>query len=77
MSDSYVTLWTVARQVPLPLAFLRQEYSRELPFPSPRDLSDPGNRPKSPASPVMQANSLPLSHLESTTFQKINKVTET
>ena len=76
MSDSAAP-WTVACQAPLSMGLPRQEYSSGLPFPSPRDLSDPGNRPKSPASPVMQVNSLPLSHLESTTFQKINKVTDT
>ena len=37
-----------------------QEYWSELPFPSPGDLPDPGIEP---ASPVLQADSLPLSHL--------------
>ena len=46
-----MTLWTVARQGPLPLGFLRQEYSSGLPFPSPRDLSDPEIEPMSPALP--------------------------
>ena len=35
---------TVARQASLSLGFSRQEYWRELPFPSPGDLPDPGNR---------------------------------
>ena len=37
-----VTLWTLAHQAPLSIWFSRQEYWIELPFPSPRDLLDPG-----------------------------------
>ena len=40
MSDS-VTPWTVARQAPLSIGFLRQEYWNGLPFPFPGDLPDP------------------------------------
>ena len=36
----FVTLWTLACQVPLFLGFSRQEYWSGLPFPSPRDLPD-------------------------------------
>ena len=36
------TPWTVAHQVPLSMGFPRQEYSCGLPFPSPRDIPDPG-----------------------------------
>ena len=36
------TSWTTAHQVPLPMAFPRQENCSGLPFPSPRDLPDPG-----------------------------------
>ena len=36
------TPWTVACQAPLSMAFSRQEYWNGLPFPSPRDLPDPG-----------------------------------
>ena len=43
------TPWTVAQQAPLFMAFLRQEYWRGLPFPSPGDLPDPGIKRKSPA----------------------------
>ena len=43
------TLWTVARQAPLSMGFSRQEYQSGLPFPSPRDLPDPGIEPTSPA----------------------------
>ena len=41
--------WTIAHQDPLSLGFSRQEYWSELPFPSPRDLPDPGIEPESPA----------------------------
>ena len=41
----FVTLWTVARQAPLSVGFSRQEYWSGLPFPSTRDLSDPGIEP--------------------------------
>ena len=43
--DSFATPWTVARQAPLSMRFLRQEYWSGLPFPSPGDLSDPGIEP--------------------------------
>ena len=49
MSDSSAAPWTVARQVPLPVGFPRQEYWSGLPFPSPGDLPDPGIEPGSPA----------------------------
>ena len=48
--------WTVAHQAPLSMEFSRQEYWSELPFPSPRDLPDPGIEPRSPA---LQADALP------------------
>jgi len=38
------------------MEFSRQEYCSGLPFPSPRDLPDPGIKPVSPA---LQADSLP------------------
>ena len=41
---------------PLPMGFPRQEYWSGLPFPSLRDLPSPGVRP---ASPALQADSLP------------------
>ena len=50
------TPWTVAQQAPLPVGFSRQEYWSELPFSSPGDLPDPGNKPGSPA---LQTDSLP------------------
>ena len=46
----FVTPWTVAYQAPLSMGFSRQEYWSGLPFPSPRDLPNPGIEPRSPAS---------------------------
>ena len=53
------TLWTVALQTPLHMGFSRQEHWSRLPCPAPRDLPDPGIKPR---SPTLQADSLPLSH---------------
>ena len=65
----FATLWTVAHQVPPSMGFSRQEYWSGLPFPSPGDLPDPGNKPGSacnagdpgnkPGSPALQADALP------------------
>ena len=52
-------------QAPLSIGFSRQEYWSGLPFPSPGDLPDPGIKPE---SPVLQADSLPLSHARETPF---------
>ena len=38
----FVTLWTAAHQAPLCTGFSRKEYRSGLPFPSPRDLPNPG-----------------------------------
>ena len=54
--QTLVTLWTVAYQAALSMGFSRQEYWSGLPFPSPGDLPNPGNEP---ASPALQADSLP------------------
>ena len=43
-------------RAPLSMGFSRQEYWSGLPFPSPRDLPNPGIRPGSPA---LQTDSLP------------------
>ena len=51
-----VTLWSVAHQASLSMEFSRQESWSGLPFPSPRDLPDPGIEPRSLA---LQADSLP------------------
>ena len=39
-----------------------QEHWSGLPFPTPGDLPDPEIEPASPVAPVLQADSLPLSH---------------
>ena len=56
------TLKTVAHQVSLFLGFSRQEYWSGLPCPPPGDLPNPGIKPAPPATPALQAVSLPLSH---------------
>ena len=48
--------WTVIHQAPLSIGFPRQEYWSGLPFPSARNLPNPGIEPGSPA---LQADSLP------------------
>ena len=62
LSDSRAILGTVACLLPLSMGFSRQEHWSGLPFPSPRDLRYPGVEPASPMSPVLQVDSLPLSH---------------
>ena len=49
----FVTSWTLARQVVLPIGFSRQEYWSGLPFPLPGDLPDPGIEPMSHVSPAL------------------------
>ena len=44
----FATPWTIAHQAPLSMGFSRQEYRSGLPFPSPRDLPNPGIKPGSP-----------------------------
>ena len=44
-----------AHRGPLSMGFSRQEYWSGLPFPSPRDLPDPGIEPR---SPTLQADAL-------------------
>ena len=48
-----LTPWTVACRVPLSMEFYRREYWNGLPFPSPRDLPNPGIKPTSPASSAL------------------------
>ena len=57
--------WTVVLSAPLFMGFFRQEYWSKLPFPSPRDLPNPGIEPT--VSCIFlhwQAGSLPLSNLK-------------
>ena len=42
MSNSFLTSWTIAHQVPLSRGFPRKEYWSGLPFPSPGGLPNPG-----------------------------------
>ena len=51
-----MTPWTLAHQAPLSMGFSRPEYWSGLPFPSPRDVLDPGTEPQSSA---LKADSLP------------------
>ena len=48
VSDSFATVWTVARQAPLSMGFSRQKHRSGLPCPPPGDLPDPGTKPVSP-----------------------------
>ena len=47
------TLWAVACQGPLSMAFPRQEYWSRLPFPSPGDLPNPGIESTTLESPTL------------------------
>ena len=49
----FVTPCTVACQVALSVEFFRQEYWSGLPFPTSRDLPDPGIKPMSLATPAL------------------------
>ena len=51
----------------------RQGYWSGLPFPPPGDLPSPGIVPASPVPPVLQVDSLPLSHLGSPSGQRITQ----
>ena len=68
------TPWTVAHQAPLPMEFSRQEYWCGLPFSSPGDLPNPGNKPRSCA---FQADSLPPEPPGKPLFQNKNNKSQT
>ena len=51
----FATPGTVAYKSPLSMGFPSQEYWSGLPFPSPRDLPDPGIKPMSPVTPALPA----------------------
>ena len=63
VSDSETAL-TRACQVPLSMIFSRQEYYSVLPCPTPGNLPNPGIKPKSPAPPALQTDSLPTGSTE-------------
>ena len=54
--------WTVAHQAFLSIGFSQQKYWSGLPCPPPGDVPNPRIECASPVSPVLQADSLPLSH---------------
>ena len=56
------TLWTITHQAPLSMGFSTQEYWSGVPFPSPRDLPNPGMEPESRASPALLVDTSLLSH---------------
>ena len=58
--------WTVALQAPLFMKFSRQEYWNGLPFPTPRDLPDPGIEPASLVSPALAGGFFTTAPLEKT-----------
>ena len=58
----FVTPWTVAHQAPKSMGFPKHDYWSGLPFPPPGDLSDPGIKLVSLASPTL---ALPLAHMGS------------
>ena len=62
-----VTPWTVSLLL-CPWNFPGQEYWSGLLCPLPGDLPDPGIKPTSPVSPVLQTDSLPLSYQEGCGF---------
>ena len=45
--------WTVTWQAPLSMGFPKKEYWSWLPFPSSRDLPNPGIKPLPPVSPAL------------------------
>ena len=72
----FVTLWTVAYQVPLSMGFSKQRYCSGLPCLTPGHLLDPGVEPVSPMSPALQVDSLLLSHWQSSVQFSCSVVSE-
>ena len=67
----FVTLWTVACQVPLSMGFPRQKHWRGCPFPSPGDLPNPGMKPASLRSPARAGGLTPQGKPHNTGYQYI------
>ena len=64
----FVTPQTVARRIPLSMGFPRQKYWSRLPFPTPRDLPDPGMPPATLARPALAGEFVTLAcHLRGPT----------
>ena len=59
----FVTLWTVACQVPLSMGFSRQEYWSGLPCSLLGDLPDPGFETASFMSPALATNTTWEAHI--------------
>ena len=69
----FVTPWTVAHQAPLSTGFSRQEYWSGLPFPSPRDLADPGIKTTSHMSSALIDGFFATSATWEAQYSQINK----
>ena len=71
----FATLWTGACQAPLSTEFSKQEYWSGLPFPSPRDLPNPGIFPTQGRTHVycLVADSLPTEPPENPATNTIHK----
>ena len=50
------SVMSVVGQVPLSMGFFQEKYWSGLPFPSPKDLPDPGIEPMSPVSPALEVD---------------------
>ena len=66
----FVTLWAVARQVPLSVGFSRQDYWSGLPFPPPGDLPNPGTECTSLTYPSLAGR---VFLTNSATWEPLNK----
>ena len=73
----FVTLWTIACQAPLSMAFSSQEYWHGLPFSPSGDLPDSGIEPEPRVSPALQAGPLPLNSLVAQTVKNLPPMQET
>ena len=65
-----MTLWAVARQVPLSVGFSRQDYWSGLPFPPPGDLPNPGTEHMSLTYPSLAGR---VFLTKSATWEPLNK----
>ena len=68
-----VTPWTVTRQSPLSLGFLRQEYQSGLLFLSSWDLPDPGIKPASSALQLVSCIAVEFSTTEPPNTKELNE----
>ena len=65
---TFVTLWTVDCQAPVSMRSPGKNTESGLPSPPPGNLSDAGIKTAPPAAPILQADSLLLSHWKSPTM---------